>query len=31
MTVFIAWFNFNIFGRMRNLKQTYDSLLKAAV
>ena len=29
MTVFVAWFNFNIFGCVHNLKQTYDSVLKA--
>ena len=28
MTVFVAWFDFNIFGCMHNLKQTYDSVLK---
>jgi len=26
MTVFVAWFDFNIFGY--NLKQNYDSVLK---
>ena len=28
MTVFVAWFDFRIFGCMHNLKQTYDSVLK---
>jgi len=28
MWVFVAWLNFNIFGCMHNLKQTYDSVLK---
>ena len=26
-TVFVAWFDFNIFGCMHNLKQTYNSVL----
>jgi len=29
MTVFVAWFDFNIFGCMHNLKQTYDFALTA--
>jgi len=29
MTVFIAWFDFSIFGCVRNSKQTYDSVSKA--
>jgi len=28
MTVFVACFDFRIFGCMHNLKQTYDSVLK---
>jgi len=28
MTVFVAWFDFSIFGCMHNLKQTCDSVLK---
>jgi len=28
MTVFVAWFDFSIFGCMHNLKQAYDSVLK---
>ena len=28
MTVFVAWFDFSIFGCMHNLKQTYESVLK---
>jgi len=28
MTVFVAWFDFSIFGCMHNLKQTYNSVLK---
>ena len=28
MTVFVACFDFKIFGCMHNLKQTYDSVLK---
>jgi len=28
MTVFVAWFDFSIFGCMHNLKQTFDSFLK---
>jgi len=27
-TAFLAWFDFNIFGCMYNLKQTYDFVLK---
>ena len=27
MTVFVAWFDLNIFGCMHNLKQTYDYVL----
>jgi len=28
MTVFVAWFDFSIFGCMHNLKQTCESVLK---
>jgi len=28
MTVFVAWFDFRIFGCMRNLQKTYESVLK---
>jgi len=28
MTVFVAWFDFSIFGFVHNLKQTYGSVLK---
>jgi len=28
ITVFIAWFDFSIFGCMHNLKQTYHSIFK---
>ena len=28
MTVFVAWFDFNIFGCVHNLNQIYDSVLK---
>ena len=28
MIVFLAWFDFSIFGCMHNLKQTYNSVLK---
>jgi len=31
MTVFVAWFNFCIFGCMHNFKQTYDSVFKTVV
>jgi len=28
MIVFVAWFDFSIFGCMHNLKQTFNSVLK---
>jgi len=28
MTVYVAFFDFKIFGCMQNFKQTYDSVLK---
>jgi len=31
MTVFVALFDFSIFGCMHNLNQTYDSVLKTVV
>jgi len=30
MIVFVAWFDFSIFGCMHNLNQTSDSVLKTA-
>jgi len=31
MTVFVACFDFRIFGCMHNVKQTHDSVLKTLV
>jgi len=28
MIIFVAWFDFSIFGCMNNLKKTYNSVLK---